>query len=114
MPQKKSPNHMLKLIPIFLLSLLGSSAFSIQKLFGRLRGLSRKTNELRGASRKQSPPVSGMGSGIPLTLNQQLPRETIPKWASSDGETFLPDGVTFSSICAPRIRPQGAVASSLE
>jgi hypothetical protein len=55
-----------------------------------------------------------MESLIPSTLSQQLPRDTIPKWANSDGETFLPDGVTFSSISAPRIRPHGAVASSLE
>lgn len=58
--------------------------------------------------------MSGIASGIPSTLSQQFPRETIPKCASSDGETILPEGVTFSSICASYIKPQGAVASSRE
>jgi hypothetical protein len=33
----------------------------------------------------------GIASGIPSTLSQQFPRETIPKCASSDGETILPE-----------------------
>ena len=56
------------------------------KLCARVRGLSRKVYVLPGASRKQSPPVSGNGAGIPSTLSQQLPRETIPKCANCDGE----------------------------
>src|ERR1700733_12014885 len=43
---------------------------------GRVRGLSRKTIEVPLASKKQSPPVSGIGSGIPSTLSQQLPPES--------------------------------------
>jgi len=50
-----------------------------QKLWARVRGLSRRVYELPGASKKQSPPASGIGSGMPSTLSQQLPRETIPK-----------------------------------
>jgi len=50
-----------------------------QKLRARVRGLSRSVYALPGASRKQSPPASGIGSGMPSTLSQQLPRESIPK-----------------------------------
>src|SRR6202789_3044070 len=72
---------------------------------GRVRGLSRKTIEVPRASKKQSPPVRGIGSGIPSTLSQQLPRETMAKCAKSVGEIFLSEGVTFSLVCfyqAPR------------
>ena len=48
--------------------------------------LSRSAYELPGASRKQSPPASGSASGMPLTLSQQLPRRSIPKWANGSGE----------------------------
>jgi hypothetical protein len=50
-----------------------------QKLRASVRGLSRSVYALPGASRKQSPPASGIGAGILSTLSQQLPRETIPK-----------------------------------
>ena len=66
--------------------------------FGRVRGLSRKTIEVPRASKKQSPPVRGIGSGIPSTLSQQLPRESMAKCAKSVGDIFLPEGVTFSSV----------------
>jgi hypothetical protein len=46
----------------------------------------------------QSPPVRGIGSGTPSTLNQQLPRESMAKCAKSVGEIFLSEGVTFSSV----------------
>jgi hypothetical protein len=49
------------------------------KLRARERGLSRSEYALPGASKKQSPPASGIGSGMPSTLSQQLPRESIPK-----------------------------------
>src|SRR5450631_3788897 len=64
---------------------------------GRVRGLSRKTIEVPRSSKKQSPPVRGIGSAIPSTLSQQLPRESMAKCAESVGEVFLPEGVTFSS-----------------
>src|SRR5580704_8509382 len=66
--------------------------------FGRVRGLSRKTIEVPLASKKQSPPVSGIGSGMPSTLSQQLPRESMAKCAKSVGEAFLPEDVTFSAV----------------
>src|SRR6202048_3609377 len=66
--------------------------------FGRVRGLSRRTIEVPLATKKQSPPVSGIGSGIPSTLSQQLPRESIAKCAKSVGDIFLSEGVTFSSV----------------
>src|SRR3984885_1969174 len=50
---------------------------------GRVRGLSRNTIEVPLASKKQSPPVRGIGSGIPSTLSQQLPRESMAKCAKS-------------------------------
>jgi len=62
------------------------------------RGLSRKTIEVPRASKKQSPPVRGIGSGIPSTLSQQLPRESMAKCAKSVGEIFLPEGVIFSWV----------------
>src|SRR5271154_3477711 len=80
---------------------------------GRVRGLSRKTIEVPRASKKQSPPVRGIGSGIPSTLSQQLPRESMAKCAKSVGDIFLSEGVTFSSVCFSCITPHGAVASSL-
>src|ERR1700709_1233207 len=63
--------------------------------FGRVRGLSRKTIEVPLASKKQSPPVRGIGSAIPSTLSQQLPRESMAKCAKSVGKVFLPEGVIF-------------------
>src|ERR1700761_2356503 len=80
---------------------------------GRVRGLSRKTIEVPLASKKQSPPVRGIGSAIPSTLIQQLPRETMAKCAKSMGDIFLPEGATFSSVCLSFFTPHGAVASSL-
>jgi hypothetical protein len=71
-----------------LLPFLGAAS---QKLRARVRGLSRNAYVLAGANRKQSPPVSGSGSGIPFTLSQQFPRETIPKCANWDGEFFGAD-----------------------
>src|SRR3984957_5036537 len=65
--------------------------------FGRVRGLSRKIIEVPRASKKQSPPMRGIGSRISSTLNQQLPRESMAKCAKSVGEVFFPEGVTFSS-----------------
>src|SRR5580704_2160149 len=64
---------------------------------GRVRGLSRKTIEVPLATKKQSPPVRGIGSGILSTLSQQLPRESMAKCAKSVGKVFFPGGVTFSS-----------------
>src|SRR5271154_7139494 len=80
---------------------------------GRVRGLSRKTIEVPLASRKQSPPVRGIGSAIPSTLSQQLPRESMAKCAKSVGDIFLSEGVTFSSVWFSCFMPHGAVASSL-
>src|SRR6202045_3684093 len=80
---------------------------------GRVRGLSRKTIEVPLASKKQSPPVRGIGSAIPSTLSQQLPRESMAKCAKSVGDIFLSEGVTFSSVCFSCVTPHGAVASSL-
>src|ERR1700761_8207142 len=80
---------------------------------GRVRGLSRKTIEVPLASKKQSPPVRGIGSGIPSTLSQQLPRASMAKCAKSVGGIFLWEGATFSSVCFSCITPHGAVASSL-
>src|ERR1035441_8249866 len=82
--------------------------------FGRVRRLSRKTIEVPGASKKQSPLVRGIGFGIPSTFSQQLPRVSMAKCAKSVGEIFLPEGVTFSSVCLSCIKPHGAVASSLD
>src|SRR5579863_6045447 len=65
---------------------------------GRVRGVSRKTIEVSRASKKQSPPVRGIGSAIPSTLSQQLPRESMAKCTKSEGELFLPEGGTFSSV----------------
>src|ERR1700719_2826829 len=80
---------------------------------GCVRGLSRKTIEVPLASKKQSPPVRGIGSAIPSTLSQQLPRESMAKCAKSVGEIFLSEGVTFSSVWFSCFTPHGAVASSL-
>src|ERR1700722_7632395 len=80
---------------------------------GRVRRLSRKTIEVPLASKKQSPPVRGIGSGMPLTLSQQLPRESRGKGPKSVGEIFLSEGVTFSSVLFSCFMPHGAVASSL-
>ncbi len=80
---------------------------------GRVRGLSRKTIEVPLASKKQSPPVRGIGSGIPSTLSQQLPRESMAKCAKSVGDIFLSEGATFSSVWFSCFTPHGAVASSL-
>src|SRR5258708_7598312 len=93
--------------------LLALAAISRKLHLGRVRGLSRKTIEVPRASKKQSPPVRGIGSGIPSTLSQQLPRESMAKCAKSVGEIFLSEGVTFSSVCFSCITPHGAVASSL-
>src|ERR1700727_3386317 len=80
---------------------------------GRVRGLSRKTIEVPRASTKQSPPVRGIGSGIPSTLSQQLPRESMAKWAESVGDIFLSEGVACCWVCFSCSTPHGAVASSL-
>src|SRR4029077_12191059 len=56
---------------------------------GRVRRLSRKTIEVPLASKKQSPPVRGIGSGMPSTLSQQLPRESMAKCAKSVGDIFF-------------------------
>src|ERR1700726_3694743 len=80
---------------------------------GRVRGLSRKTIEVPRASKKQSPPVRGIGSAIPSTLSQQLPRESMAKCAKSVGDIFLSEGVTFSPVWFSCFMPHGAVASSL-
>src|SRR6202048_3930563 len=92
--------------------LLALAAISRKLHLGRVRGLSRKTIEVPRASKMQSPPVRGIGSGIPSTLSQQLPRESMAKCAKSVGE-ILSAGVTFSSVCLSCIKPHGAVASSL-
>src|SRR5579863_741158 len=81
--------------------------------FGRVRGLSRKTIEDPLASKKQSPPVRGIGSANPSTLSQQLPRESIAKCAKSVGDIFLVEGVTCTSASFSCFKAQGAVASSL-
>src|ERR1700682_5184842 len=93
--------------------LLALSPISRKLYLGRVRGLSRKTIEVPRASKKQSPPVRGIGSGIPSTLSQQLPRESMAKCAKSVGDIFLSEGVTFSSVCFSCFTPHGAVASSL-
>jgi NAD(P)-dependent dehydrogenase (short-subunit alcohol dehydrogenase family) len=80
---------------------------------GRVRGLSRKTIEVPLASKKQSPPVRGIGSAVPSTLSQQLPRESMAKCAKSVDDIFLSEGVTFSSVWFSCFIPHGAVASSL-
>src|SRR5579863_3356684 len=80
---------------------------------GRVRRLSRRTIEVPLASKKQSPPVRGIGSAIPSTLSQQLPRESMAKCAKSVGDVFLSEGVTFSSVWFSCFMPHGAVASSL-
>src|ERR1700735_5005650 len=80
---------------------------------GRVRGLSRKTIEVPLVSKKQSPPVRGIGSAIPSTLSQQFPRESMAKCAKSVGDIFLSEGMTFSSVWFSCFMPQGAVASSL-
>src|ERR1700678_4492703 len=93
--------------------LLALARISRKLHLGRVRGLSRKTIEVPRASKKQSPPVRGIGSGIPSTLNQQLPRESMTKCAKSVGGIFLSEGVTLSSVCSSCFTPHGAVASSL-
>src|ERR1700680_3536911 len=93
--------------------LLALAPISRKLHLGRVRGLSRRTIEVPRASKKQSPPVRGIGSGIPSTLSQQLPRESMAKCAKSVGDIFLSEGVTFSSVCFSCIKPHGAVASSL-
>jgi hypothetical protein len=65
--------------PPYSITLLPSLGADSQNLFGLVRGSSRKVYEMPGASKKQSPPVGGIGFVMPSTLNQQLPRETIPK-----------------------------------
>src|SRR5579862_329086 len=80
---------------------------------GRVRWLSRKTIEVPLASKKQSPPVRGIGSGIPSTLSQQLPRESMAKCAKSVDDIFLSEAVTFPSVWFSCFMPHGAVASSL-
>src|ERR1700736_5702187 len=80
---------------------------------GRVRGLSRKTIEVPLASKKQSPPVRGIGSAIPSTLSQQLPRETMAKCAKSVGDIFLSEGATFSSVWFSCFTPPGGWGSSL-
>jgi hypothetical protein len=52
---------------------------SLKLHLGRVRWLSRKTIEVPLANKKQSPPVSGIGSGSASTLSQQLPRESMAK-----------------------------------
>src|SRR6202163_1418660 len=93
--------------------LLALAPISRKLHLGRVRGLSRKTIEVPRASKKQSPPVRGIGSGIASTLSQQLPRESMAKCAKSVGDIFLSEGVTFSSVCFSCSTPHGAVASSL-
>src|SRR5438477_12907242 len=44
---------------------------------GRVRGLSRMTIEVSRPSKKQSPPVRGIGSEMPPILSQQLPRDSM-------------------------------------
>src|ERR1700736_4284317 len=80
---------------------------------GRVRRLSRKTIEVPLASKKQSPPVRGIGFGMPSTLSQQLPRESMAKCAKSVGDISLSEGVTSSSVWFSCFMPHGAVASSL-
>src|SRR6202789_3011731 len=80
---------------------------------GRVRWLSRKTIEVPLASKKQSPPVRGIGSAIPSTVSQQLPRESMAKCAKSVGDIFLVEGVTCTSASFSCFKAQGAVASSL-
>src|SRR5882757_9610364 len=92
---------------------LALAPISLKLHFGRVRGLSRKTIEVPLASKKQSPPVRGIGSAIPSTLSQQLPRESMAKCAKSVGDIFLPEGVTFSWVWFSCFTPHGAVASSL-
>src|SRR5580658_6184519 len=92
---------------------LALAPISLKLNVGRVRGLSRKTIEVPLASKKQSPPVRGIGFGIPSTLSQQLPRESMAKCAKSVGEVFLPEGVIFSSARFSCFTPHGAVASSL-
>jgi len=77
---------------------LALAPISLKVHFGRVRGLSRKTIHVPLANKKQSPPVRGIGSGTPSTLNQQLPRESIAKCAKSVGGTILPEGETSSSF----------------
>jgi hypothetical protein len=55
---------------------------------GRVRGLSRMTIDVSRASKMQSPPVRGIGSGMPSTLSQQLPRDSMAKCAESVGDFF--------------------------
>src|SRR5579862_3563672 len=74
---------------------------------GCVRGLSRKTIEVPLASKKQSPPVRGIGSGIPSTFSQQLPRESTAKCAKSVGEISLSGSATFSSFCFSCVTPHG-------
>src|SRR5690348_13913686 len=81
--------------------------------FGRVRGLSRRTIEVPRASKKQSPPVSGICSSTPSTLSQQFPRESIAKCAKSYGGVVLPEGLTCTLTSFSCLTPQGAVASSL-
>jgi hypothetical protein len=89
--------------------LLAIAPISLKLHLGRVRGLSRKTIDVPRASRKQSPPVRGIGSGIPSTLSQQFPRESMAKCAKSVGEVFLPEDVTFSSVCFSCFKPHGAL-----
>src|SRR5271154_4383834 len=92
---------------------LALAPISLKIHLGRVRGLSRKTMEVPRASKKQSPPVRGICSGIPSTLSQQLPRESMAKCAKSAGAIFLSESATFSSAWFSCSTPHGAVASSL-
>src|ERR1700678_97161 len=90
---------------------LALAPISLKLHLGRVRGLSRKTIEVPLANKKQSPPVRGIGSGVPATLSQQLPRESMAKCTRSVGDIFLSEGVTFSLVCWFCFTPHGAVAS---
>src|SRR5579862_2176003 len=92
---------------------LALAPISLKLHLGRVRRLSRKTIEVPLASKKQSPPVRGIGSAIPSTLSQQLPRESMAKCAKSVGGVFLSECAIFSSVWFSCFTPHGAVASSL-
>ena len=48
---------------------------------------------------------------MPSTVSQQLPRDSMAKWAKPAGVIFLPEGATSSSGWFSWVKPQGAVAS---
>jgi hypothetical protein len=89
------------------------AALHQRKLQRRQQYWDQTIASLSRPSKKQSPPVRGIGSGMPPILSQQLPRDSMAKCARSVGEGFLPEGVTFSSVFFSCIKPHGAVASSL-